>query len=63
MKYIPMQASYQAFVRDQISQPDYSRDELEQFVRNSADIDIAKRYLDPAHDVSSHPLQVVCFFF
>ncbi|CAF4982673.1 unnamed protein product, partial [Rotaria socialis] len=52
-----LEASYQAFVRGQVGQQQYSRDELEQFVRNSADIDSAKRYFESAHDMPTNSLQ------
>ncbi|CAF4735129.1 unnamed protein product, partial [Rotaria magnacalcarata] len=50
-------ASYQAFVRGQVGQEQYSRDELEQFVRNSSDIDSAKRYFESANDMPTNSLQ------
>ncbi|CAF1062026.1 unnamed protein product [Rotaria sordida] len=54
---IDLEASYQAFVRGQVGQQQYSRNELEQFVRNSSDIDAAKRYFDSTHDIPTNSLQ------
>ncbi|CAF1225049.1 unnamed protein product [Rotaria sp. Silwood1] len=54
-------ASYQSFVRNQIAQQ-YPRYELEQYVRNSSDIDSAKRYLDMANDVLINPQQSLLLF-
>lgn len=34
-----------------------SREQLEQFVRNSSDIDIAKRFIEFSQEISTHPLQ------
>ncbi|CAF2778072.1 unnamed protein product [Rotaria sp. Silwood2] len=54
---IDLEASYQAFVRGQVGQQQYSRDEVEQFVRNSSDIDAAERYFDSGHDIIGNSLQ------
>lgn len=35
-----------------------SREQLEQIVRNSSDIDIAKRFIEFSQEISTHPLQV-----
>jgi hypothetical protein len=46
-----------------MGQQQCSRHELEQFVRNSSDIDAAKLYFDSAQDASSYPLEVVVNLF
>lgn len=56
------QASYQAFVRGQVGQQQFTREELEQFVRNSSDIDAAKRFFESSNDLPPNSLQVVNFF-
>ncbi|CAF1545883.1 unnamed protein product [Rotaria sp. Silwood1] len=52
-----LEDSYQAFIRGQVGQQQYSRDELEQYVRNSSDIDAAKRYFESGHDILGNSLQ------
>ncbi|CAF3844862.1 unnamed protein product [Adineta steineri] len=59
--YTTAKAAYQSFVRDQVAQQ-ASRQELEQFVRNSSDIDSAKRYLDMANEVLINPHQSQLLF-
>ncbi|CAF0965688.1 unnamed protein product [Rotaria sordida] len=56
-----LEASYQSFVRDQVARQS-PRYELEQYVRNSSDIDSAKRYVDMANDVLVNPQQSLLLF-
>ncbi|CAF2830283.1 unnamed protein product [Rotaria sp. Silwood2] len=56
-----IEASYQSFIRNQVAQQS-PRYELEQYVRNSSDIDSAKRYLDMANDVLINPQQSLLLF-
>ncbi|CAF0977614.1 unnamed protein product [Rotaria sordida] len=59
--YTTAKASYQSFVRDQVARQS-PRYELEQYVRNSSDIDSAKRYVDMANDVLVNPQQSLLLF-
>ncbi|CAF0714191.1 unnamed protein product [Adineta steineri] len=61
LSHVDLEAAYQSFVRDQVAQQ-ASRQELEQFVRNSSDIDSAKRYLDMANEVLINPHQSQLLF-
>ena len=44
-------------MRNQVAQQS-PRHELERYVRNTSDIDVAKRYLDTASDALVNPQQV-----
>jgi len=59
--YTTARKSYQSFVRNQVAQQS-PRHELERFVRNSSDIDAAKRYLDTANDALVNPQQSLLLF-
>ncbi|CAF4943594.1 unnamed protein product, partial [Rotaria socialis] len=56
LSHADLEGAYQSFVRSQVAQHS-PRHELEQYVRNSSDIDSAKRYVDMANDVLTNPQQ------
>ncbi|CAF1207325.1 unnamed protein product [Rotaria magnacalcarata] len=61
LSHADLEGAYQSFVRSQVAQHS-PRYELERYVRNSSDIDSAKRYVDMANDVLINPQQSLLLF-
>ncbi|CAF3581954.1 unnamed protein product [Adineta steineri] len=58
-----LEATYEAFIRGEIAHKPYSYKELEQFVRNNADINAVDYYINSTHhNATSGPLQAHLLF-